>query len=102
MLEADGSTPAAWVAADLLSQAEHDEDAIPVLVTPDEGYAREVREELKLQVRTLPGRDIARASLPRAPNWRHAWRCTISFLISPIACAGLRPLGQVLEQFMMV
>jgi hypothetical protein len=30
------------------------------------------------------------------------WRSTISFLISPIACAGFSPLGQVRVQFMMV
>ena len=38
----------------------------------------------------------------RPHNQTHAFRLTIICLISPIACAGLRPLGQVLAQFMMV
>src|SRR6185437_12733605 len=36
------------------------------------------------------------------PTDHHTARFTISCLISPIACAGFRPLGQVLVQFMMV
>lgn len=42
----DGSTPAEWVATDLFSQAEHDEDAQAILICPDEDYLRTVEEEM--------------------------------------------------------
>lgn len=63
LIVADSSANPAFVAADLLSQAEHDEDAVPILVTPDENLAKEVQEELKKQAITLGRRKIAEASL---------------------------------------
>jgi len=63
LIIADSSANPAFVAADLLSQAEHDEDAVPILVTPDENLAEEVQKELKSQVKTLSKRAIAEASL---------------------------------------
>ena len=63
LIVADHSADPAFVAADLLSQAEHDEDAIPILVTPDAGMADNVRKELEKQVETLSRKDIARVSL---------------------------------------
>jgi histidinol dehydrogenase len=62
---ADGSTPARFVAADLLSQAEHDELAWPILVTPSSGFAREVEEEVERLLKTLPRQDIIAACLER-------------------------------------
>ncbi|MDC0206167.1 histidinol dehydrogenase [Nitrospinae bacterium] len=63
LIIADSSANPVFVAADLLSQAEHDEDAISVLVTPDESLAKEVQQELKSQVKTLNKKAIAEASL---------------------------------------
>jgi histidinol dehydrogenase len=53
------------VAADLLSQAEHDEDAYALLVTLDRATAEAVARELEAQVEGLPRAGIARASLER-------------------------------------
>ena len=63
LIIADHSADPAFVAADLLSQAEHDEDAVPILVTSDENLAEKVGEELEKQVETLSKRDIAKVSL---------------------------------------
>ncbi|WP_027092625.1 histidinol dehydrogenase [Cohnella thermotolerans] len=60
---ADDSADPRFVAADMLSQAEHDEMASAVLVTPSERLAAAVAAELDRQVATLPRRDIAEASL---------------------------------------
>lgn len=59
----DGKSNPKWVAADLLSQAEHDPRASAVLVTDSAGLARAVQAEIELQLETLPRRDIARASI---------------------------------------
>jgi len=59
----DGASNPAWVAADLLSQAEHDVHAAAVLVTDSRDLAERVQKELEVQVEALPRRDIARASL---------------------------------------
>ena len=60
---ADGGCSPAWVAADLLSQAEHDRLASPVLVTDSEALALAVQAEVEVQLDALPRRDIARASV---------------------------------------
>jgi len=60
---ADDSADPRFVAADMLSQAEHDEMASAVLVTPSEKLARAVETELKRQVALLPRREIAEKSL---------------------------------------
>ncbi|MDG0793035.1 histidinol dehydrogenase [Cohnella ginsengisoli] len=60
---ADERADARFVAADMLSQAEHDEMASAMLVTPSERLAREVEAELARQVATLPRREIAERSL---------------------------------------
>jgi histidinol dehydrogenase len=62
---ADGSVPAAWVAADLLSQAEHDTLAQSILITTDEVYAEAVHAAMLSHLATLPRRDIAAESLQR-------------------------------------
>ena len=61
----DGETPAAFLAADLISQAEHDEMALAILITPSENLGKKVREELKRQLSFLKRRKIAQASLER-------------------------------------
>lgn len=60
---ADDSADPAYVAADLLSQAEHDEMASAVLVTPSQQLAEAVQAELASQVAVLPRREIAEQSL---------------------------------------
>ena len=47
---ADGTCSPAWVAADLLSQAEHDKLATPVLVTDSWDLAKAVQAELEVQI----------------------------------------------------
>lgn len=60
---ADGGSDAGQVAADLLSQAEHDKMATAVLVTDSPALARSVQEELARQLPLLPRQEIAQASL---------------------------------------
>ena len=60
---ADGRSDAAHIAADLLSQAEHDKLASAVLVTDSEALAQAVSAELERQIPLLPRADIARASI---------------------------------------
>ena len=60
---ADGASNPAWVAADLLSQAEHDKLASPVLVTDSRALAEAVRDELERQIPQLPRAAIARESV---------------------------------------
>ncbi len=61
----DGSTSPWKAALDLLSQAEHDQDAWAVLVTPDEGYAREVEGSLYRLASQALRRDIVEKSLEK-------------------------------------
>lgn len=58
----DGADPA-WVAADLIAQAEHDPLAVCVLLTPSADLARAVKEELGHQLAEAPRAKIARAAL---------------------------------------
>lgn len=61
---ADGKAgKAAWVAADLLSQAEHDALASAVCITWNESFANELVSELDAQTEALPRSDIARQAL---------------------------------------
>ncbi len=62
---ADGSARPDWVAADLLSQAEHDPEAAAILVTPDAQLARAVVAEVERQLAALPRRETAAASWRR-------------------------------------
>ena len=60
---ADGKSDPAHVAADLLSQAEHDKLASAVLVTDSAELAEKVSDELEKQIPLLPRAEIARASI---------------------------------------
>ncbi|GAT18167.1 histidinol dehydrogenase [Secundilactobacillus silagincola] len=60
---ADDSANPKEVAADLLSQAEHDKMARPMMVTPSEKFAEAVSDEIDRQVQTLPRKEIASASV---------------------------------------
>jgi histidinol dehydrogenase len=59
----DGSGNPAHIAADLLSQAEHDELAASILITTDEAFGRQVAEELETQLEQLSRSVIARQSI---------------------------------------
>lgn len=63
LIISDASSPASWVAADLLAQAEHDEMAVPMLVTDSPGYAREVKKEVSKQLKALKRKNIAGVSV---------------------------------------
>jgi histidinol dehydrogenase len=63
LIVSDGSGDPSWVAADLLSQAEHDEMASSILVTTDEEFAARVFDELQARLVQLPKETIARKSL---------------------------------------
>lgn len=60
---ADGKSDPAFVAADLLSQAEHDKNASAVLVTDSEDLAEKVASEIEKQLSLLSREEIARASV---------------------------------------
>ena len=59
----DGSGEPAHIAADLLSQAEHDELAASILITTDEAFGRRVADELENQLASLSREAIARQSI---------------------------------------
>ncbi len=63
LVVADSKSNPVYVAADLLSQAEHDKNASAVLVTDSYSFAEAVRDELERQIPTLPRAEIARASI---------------------------------------
>ena len=63
VIVADQTARPEFVAADLLAQAEHGEDAAAVLITTQLALAERVAEELVRQVETLPRREIAQSSL---------------------------------------
>ena len=65
LVVADGNSNPRHVAADLLSQAEHDKLASAVLVTDSMALAEAVRDEIERQVRLLPRVEIASASIDR-------------------------------------
>ena len=61
---ADADNDPAWIATDLLSQAEHDESAQSILITNDAAFGDRVIAEVNLQLETLERRAIA------GPSWR--------------------------------
>jgi len=65
LVVADDAADPAVVAADLLSQAEHDEEAYPLLVTLSRAQAEAVDAQVKKQLELLPREEIARASVER-------------------------------------
>ena len=63
LVVADATCNPKFVAADLLSQAEHDKMASAVLVTDDRAFAQAVSDALEIQIPLLPRAEIARASI---------------------------------------
>ncbi len=62
LIIADDTANPEWLAADLLAQAEHDEKAQSILITPDAALAHAVMEAVTRQLATLPKRVIAEKS----------------------------------------
>ncbi|HOJ52395.1 MAG TPA: histidinol dehydrogenase [Syntrophales bacterium] len=63
LIVSDGRVNPAFVASDLLAQAEHDEQAAAILVTPDMGFAREVAKEVERQMKALERKSICRQAI---------------------------------------
>jgi len=63
LVVSDGTGEPAWVAADLLSQAEHDEMASCVLITTDEGFAARVFDDMQARLVQLSREAIARRAI---------------------------------------
>ena len=84
---ADGSTPPDWVAMDLFSQAEHDELAQSILLSPDAAYLDAVAAAIERLLPTLPREAIIRASLAGRGALIHTRSmdeaCAISNRIAP-------------------
>ncbi|MCV0384396.1 MAG: histidinol dehydrogenase [Erythrobacter sp.] len=59
---ADADNDPEWIAADLLSQAEHDPTSQSILITDDKGFARMVEDAVDLQLMNLPTAKTARTS----------------------------------------
>ena len=59
----DGKTDPDWIAMDLFSQAEHDEDAQSILLSPDADFLDRVEESMQRLLPTLERADIIRTSL---------------------------------------
>lgn len=59
----DGKTDPDWIAMDLFSQAEHDEDAQAILVSPDAGFLDQVKASIDKLLPDMQRADIIRASL---------------------------------------
>lgn len=66
LIIADATCEPAFVAADLLSQAEHGEDSQVILLTTDEQVAAQVLQEINHQLRALPRRNIAEKALTQS------------------------------------
>jgi histidinol dehydrogenase len=78
LVVADTANDPAWIAADLLSQAEHDPDARAVLITDTAAFADQVEAEIGRQLSALPTRQVAEA----------AWRDHGAVIIAPLARAA--------------
>jgi histidinol dehydrogenase len=84
---ADGSTPPDWVAMDLFSQAEHDEMAQSILLSPDDRYLDAVAEAIERLLPAMPRHEVIRASLEGRGALIHTrsmeQACEISNRIAP-------------------
>jgi len=62
LVVADGANDPEWIAADLLSQAEHDASSQSILITDDAAFAAKVEQAVESRLKLLPREKIARAS----------------------------------------
>jgi len=83
----DGSTPADWVAMDLFSQAEHDELAQAILLSPSKSFLDDVESAIKKLLPGMPRRKVIAASLQGRGALIHARSlaeaCEIANRIAP-------------------
>jgi len=83
----DGSTDPDWIAMDLFSQAEHDESAQAILVSPDAGFIERVARSIDRLLATMPRREVIGASLARRGAFIHTRSleeaCDIANRVSP-------------------
>jgi histidinol dehydrogenase len=83
----DGLTNPDWIAMDLFSQAEHDELAQAILLSPDAGFIKAVAESADRLLEQMPRRDIIKTALENRGAFIHVASldeaCTISNLIAP-------------------
>nr|VFK10710.1 MAG: histidinol dehydrogenase [Candidatus Kentron sp. LPFa] len=63
LIVCDGDTPSDWIAMDLFSQAEHDEDARAILLSPDGEFLNRVEASIQRLLPTMARSDIIRTSL---------------------------------------
>ncbi len=59
----DGKTNPDWIAMDLFSQAEHDEEAQSILISPDEEFITQVKQSIERLLEGMPRKDIIKTSL---------------------------------------
>lgn len=59
----DGKTSPDWIAMDLFSQAEHDEEAQSILVCPDAEFIQQVKQSIETLLEDMPRKEIIRSSL---------------------------------------
>ncbi len=59
----DGDTDPDWIAMDLFSQAEHDEDAQSILISPDAEFIEKVKQSMDRLLQDMPRKDIIKTSL---------------------------------------
>jgi histidinol dehydrogenase len=83
----DGQTDPDWIAMDLFSQAEHDELAQAILLSPDEKFIAAVAQSATRQLERMPRRDIIKTALENRGALIHVAdldeACTISNRIAP-------------------
>jgi histidinol dehydrogenase len=83
----DGATDPDWIAMDLFSQAEHDEDAQAILVSPDAAFLDRVAASVDRQLADMPRREVIRASLAKRGALIHvrdlAEACDIANRVAP-------------------
>jgi histidinol dehydrogenase len=83
----DGQTDPDWIAMDLFSQAEHDELAQAILLSPDEKFIAAVAQSATRQLEQMPRRDIIRTALENRGALIHVAdldeACAISNRIAP-------------------
>ncbi|HEY6586270.1 MAG TPA: histidinol dehydrogenase [Candidatus Methanoperedens sp.] len=66
LIIADESARADFIASDMIAQAEHDPNAVCVLVTPSEDLAKQVMQEIEIQIKNVARAEIIKTSLENA------------------------------------
>jgi histidinol dehydrogenase len=101
VIVSDKNTPPSFIAADLISQAEHDEMALAILITNSEAFGREVKKEMERQLSSLKRREIASASLHRrgailiVKNFEQAMKLVNRIAPEHLELAVSRPLSLI-------